>query len=718
MGVLLNKDINFKVLATNENQSIAASLLNLEKVVEEGIHFNIPIYQRLYVWKIDQIKTLLEDLKTAFYNNKEASYFLGGIMLSSSANDKIDLVDGQQRFTSLWLICDALSKSNPSLKSFTYLKEEPRIHFSIRDKAQAYLKDQSAFNEYLNDNGTVLNGLESEVSEIIPLATGRKIIIDVLEEFKKDKDFNSQLFGDYIFTKVQFSQTFIPIKSDMNRVFEAMNNRGKQLAHHELLKSKLLENISSEKRETYSLMWDSCSDMNSYIEKSLKDVAGLSWKDIFSNFKFLKDDEEFIVKDNKYNLDALNIVELLKYKTGDNEKEKSLLSILKDHSNNDPHISKTEIKENDYSSKQIRSIISFPTFLLHALRVYQANTQHVEFDSSDVNEKKLIENFMSDTTFSEEKNVTDFIKLLWRLRILFDRYVIKWVYNEENKEEYQSIENIQISKSEVTNKDGSKNETISIQRIENTDETLNDLVTLQGMLYHSQEMITQYWLTPFLHFLSKQDFNSNVSVLKKLEVLDNELFYSNNTDKLKDRTYHVIFKDKTQLLNNLKDTENYLKAARGTDYPNYIFYKLEYILWKNRKKLCVKYPELDNNKWNDYRMTAKNSVEHIFPQNAKEENRHIEYLSLAKFEDLQSKNIKPLDEFGNLVLISPGMNSEYSNKPYQEKKGKFDSKRDIDSLKSALIFKDTQWDYDKAVSHRNEMVDLITEYIDLNKARL
>jgi uncharacterized protein with ParB-like and HNH nuclease domain len=718
MGVLLNKNINFKVLATNENQSIAASLLNLEKVVDEGIHFNIPIYQRLYVWKIDQIKTLLEDLKTAFYNNKEASYFLGGIMLSSSANGKIDLVDGQQRFTSLWLICDALSKSNSSLKSFTYLKEEPRIHFSIRDKAQAYLKDQSAFNEYLNDNGTILNGLESEISEIIPLATGRKIIIDVLEEFKKDKDFNSQLFGDYIFTKVQFSQTFIPIKSDMNRVFEAMNNRGKQLAHHELLKSKLLENISSEKRQTYSLMWDSCSDMNSYIEKSLKDVASLSWKDIFSNFKFLKDNEEFIINDNKYDLDALNIVELLKYKTGDKEIEKSLLSILKDHSNNDSNILKTEIKENDYFSKKIRSIISFPTFLLHALRVYQANTQHVEFESSDVNEKKLIENFMSDTTFSEEKNVTDFITLLWRLRILFDRYVIKWVYNEENKTEYQSIENIQISKSEVTNKDGSKNETISIQRIENTDETLNDLIALQGMLYHSQEMITQYWLTPFLHFLSKQDFNGNESVLTKLEVLDNELFYSNNSDKLKDRTYRVIFKDKTQFLNNIKNTKNYLEAARGTDYPNYIFYKLEYVLWKNRKKLCVKYPKLDNNKWNQYRMTAKNSVEHIFPQNAKEENRHIEYLRSVKFEDLQSENIKPLDEFGNLVLISPGMNSEYSNKPYQEKKGKFDSKRDIDSLKSALIFKETEWDYDKAILHRNEMVDLITEYIDLNKARL
>ncbi len=262
MEALLSKGVNFNTLTNGENPKIAASLLNLEKVVEENIRFNIPIYQRLYVWKINQIKTLLEDLKTAFDNDSTESYFLGGIMLSSSRNGKIDLVDGQQRFTSLWLICDALSNSNPELKRFTYFNNEPRIHFSIRHKAQEYLKDHNSFKKYFDEKDEVVEGLKSEITEIIPLATGRKIIIEVLNSFQKDSDFDSRLFGDYIFSKVQFSQTFIPAKSDMNRVFEAMNNRGKQLQHHELLKSKLLEKISSEHRLIYSIMWDACSDMN------------------------------------------------------------------------------------------------------------------------------------------------------------------------------------------------------------------------------------------------------------------------------------------------------------------------------------------------------------------------------------------------------------------------------------------------------------------------
>lgn len=719
MKVILNKNTDFNVLAKAENKTISASLLNLEKVVEENIQFNIPIYQRLYVWKINQIKTLLEDLKTAFYNSSNDSYFLGGIMLSSSTNGKIDLVDGQQRFTSLWLICDALSESNPELKWFTYYGSEPRIHFSIRDQAQEYLKDQNKFKEYLNDKGEIIKGLESEISEIIPLATGRRIIIDLLEEFKKEERFNSKSFGNYILHKVQFSQTFIPLKSDMNRVFEAMNNRGKQLEHHELLKSKLLNKISRENRLAYSLLWDACSDMNKYIEKGLKDVADLSWKDIFSNYEFLNGyKNEITIKEPKYNLDALDIVKLLNKNESDNVEAKSLINILENNPDVASNGIRTEISEDDYSSKRIRSIISFPTFLLHVLRVYQAKTYGMDIDSSDVNDKKLIEHFDVDTLFSEEKNAVNFITLLWKLRILFDRYVIKWVYKDENKEEFHGLEKIQISKNDITNKDGSTNETISIQRVENSDESLNDLIVLQGMLYHSQEMITQYWLTPFLHFLLENNFNSNDEVLERLEILDNELFYSLHSDKLKNRTYNVIFKEKSELLKNVRDTKSYLEAAYGTNYPSYIFYKLEYILWKNRRKLWDKYSILDINKWSEYRMTAKNSVEHIFPQLVKVENKHIKYISEEMSEQLICQEKIPLDEFGNLVLLSPGMNSEYSNRPFEEKKAKFKAKRDIDSLKSALIFKEDNWDYEKAVSHRNEMIELIEDYIDSMKIRI
>ena len=707
MQALINKITNFSELNNQSNIRIGSGLLSLKDIVENEIQFNIPIYQRLYVWKIDQIKILLEDLKNAFLNNNEEFYFLGSVMFSNTIDSKIDLVDGQQRFTTLWLICDILSDIDEELKNFTYNNNEPRILFSIRDRAQAYLKDKNTFKEFLTEKGELIAGAELEVSEIIPLALGREIIEETINNFQKDEKFDKLKFSKFIFSNVQLTYTIIPKESDLNRVFEAMNNRGKQLENHEILKSRLLEKIEKAERNQYAMIWDACSQMNSYIENNLKNVNNFSWKDIFGKKVDLENESE-----SDIDLVNLDIITLLANKTkSDDFPSKSLLDILNDTSiENDSK--RNEISEIEYYSKSVRSIISFPTFLLHTLRVFQIIKHNQDYNSSEINDKKLLDVFNVKESFSDTKDVKNFIKLLWKLRVLFDKYVIKWIYNEDEKEEYHFLEKIQISKSIIKNKDGTENENISVQRIETTEKELLDLIKLQGMLYHSQEMTTQYWLTPFLFFLQSNDNLNSNKIVEKLEKLENALFYSEtNTSKLKDRTFKINFLNEANFLDNLVNTREYLSGFHGTGYPNYIFYKLEYILWKYRESICRSY-SLDLKKWNRFRLTAKNSIEHIFPQKTKDENEHIIYIKENEISEISLKNKNPLDDFGNLVLLSPGMNSEYSNKPFQEKKGKFDAKQEIDSLKSSIIFKNTSWNWSLAKQHRDDMINLIEKYIN------
>ena len=71
MEALLNRNENFADLAQKNNRVIASGILTVEKVVSCNLHFNIPIYQRLYVWKVNQIRTLLEDIKNSFEKNKD-----------------------------------------------------------------------------------------------------------------------------------------------------------------------------------------------------------------------------------------------------------------------------------------------------------------------------------------------------------------------------------------------------------------------------------------------------------------------------------------------------------------------------------------------------------------------------------------------------------------------------------------------------------------------
>ncbi|CSA15039.1 Protein of uncharacterised function (DUF1524) [Vibrio cholerae] len=82
-------------------------------------------------------------------------------------------------------------------------------------------------------------------------------------------------------------------------------------------------------------------------------------------------------------------------------------------------------------------------------------------------------------------------------------------------------------------------------------------------------------------------------------------------------------------------------------------------------------PSEELNKFKKYRITSKNSVEHVHPQND-------EYNSRLDCETLNS--------FGNLVLLSPGENSSYSNQDVDKKRIDFERKSHFDALKLREIF--------------------------------
>lgn len=131
----------------------------------------------------------------------------------------------------------------------------------------------------------------------------------------------------------------------------------------------------------------------------------------------------------------------------------------------------------------------------------------------------------------------------------------------------------------------------------------------------------------------------------------------------------------------------------GTDFPHYWFYKLEFVLWHEREVLG------GGKEWENYRITARNSVEHISPQNPRDE---ADRLCVAE-----------LHHFGNLVLVTRGINSEYSDLPYRVKQAKFKDKKEkgsYDSLKSDLVYESSTWGDRGALNHQQAMVRIMEGY--------
>lgn len=649
-----------------------SELITLKHVVSNQYFFNIPIYQRLYVWGKEQIHTLLDDIVAAWLENKNEFYLGGTLIIERTENEFddvrcFDLIDGQQRFTTLWLISVILKEH---LAVYTQIDtkqgKRPRISFSIRPQVTNFFEK-------------VCDGLPASLPEAMQLEDALQEIRAYFDNYSDKKEaLDKRALSEFILTKVQLILTTVPDHIDLNKLFEVINNRGVQLQHHEILKAKLLENINTQEREAYALLWDACADMNGYVERHLKattklDIVALYQKEL--DFKSGK-------REQLANAQAV-LDELKKIQQAEISQSMTLEDILNESTT-------FTISENDVSEgldsglpDSVNSIITFSMLLQHVLRIYlQQSTITRHEDIAKISDKDLLlifKKYWLDEKL-EENDVKEFFELLWEVRYQFDKHVIKWVSVEEEKQ--HAIRRMRINYN-------NKQETAYLQR--ETKDASPDFALLQSMLYHSQQMTTQYWLTPLLKFLLEN--NSDGAELY-LQHLDNHLLCSRVDEPLIKRTH--------RFLQNLWHEEELIHATEslgqqyenGTQYPHYWFYKLEYVLYLKLKRTNGRL--VDN-----FRITSKNSVEHVTPQNP--EQKHDEIPT-----DL-------LHNFGNLALVTKSINSELSNKGFSIKKVEFEHryKGKGVSLKLEEIYKNDHWQQSEILEHQIQMMEDLHQYMQL-----
>ena len=96
--------------------SLTASQKSLSKLFTQREQYIIPDFQRPYSWGIDQCRKLYDDLVDAYNSDKD--YFLGNIIMAvgEKQESQPNVVDGQQRLISLWLMFRSLSLIFPEMK--------------------------------------------------------------------------------------------------------------------------------------------------------------------------------------------------------------------------------------------------------------------------------------------------------------------------------------------------------------------------------------------------------------------------------------------------------------------------------------------------------------------------------------------------------------------------------------------------------------------------
>lgn len=654
------------------NRTIFNSELLCLKDVSE-YNFSIPTYQRPYVWGDEQLKKIIDDFYKSYLQDKETPYYISTLITKDNGENgkQSELIDGQQRFTTLWLIALVVSRltEDSDIKKFLKKDDELRLSFEIRSEVYDYLN--YLLEENQQTKGKVVKDIESypyleNITKAVKSIDG--FLRDAISARNDKVSFKDELknFGDFIYSKVFFIKNTTPPNTDLNKLFSTINNSGVQLEQSDIVKANLLK-IIGEDKVLYSKIWEACENMNNFFERNARTSFPASDWNRIDLTKFV----EFNADTFKYSTE-----------TPSSNGERNSCFKIDDVDINSigdyPFNKKTYEDESNRDSEEIycRSIISFEQLLLHAYRLHLKAEKKEDFKGT-FHANRLIEVFKELVHRNDSEEVKRFIKLLWKVRYLFDKYIIKWVSDTNTKNETLEVVNF------------TRNEKSYYSR---TNYEKSNNLMLQSLLYFTGDYLRQYWLSSYLDYLyyKHEDETPNCKThLDYLEHLDNVFSLTKN---LTDKELSWKMMNQTDGFESDFNIEEYLKQANGTGFKHYWFYKLEYILWKN-------WINRDELRFKNYRITSKNSVEHIYPQNPENvmENPKLEA------EDLNS--------FGNLVLLSVSQNSEYSNKSVGVKKTMFQEKSDsYDTLKSFYIFSNEKWDKDKIGEHRKEMIDTILKH--------
>jgi hypothetical protein len=612
--------------------------------------FSIPLYQRLYAWETEQIRQLLDDLHDTYlkFKDNRKDYFIGNIVKASL--DKFNrnaLIDGQQRITTLWLMGFVLKEFYSEWDNFIKINEFLRLDFIAR-------KDDKLFLDKLSKTSSYNEYIQKEFPQINPKM---KNAIEVVHAFFDNEVTNKPEFAKYIYKHAKFVEVTLPDKTNLNKYFEIMNNRGIQLEKHEILKARILNKIGNDKQVQYSKIWDACSQMNRFIENC-----------------FEKEEQNIKIKDEIYNLIESKFSDIGKFieriSDGDNKNDKTLTQIIEEASlESNPEISYDQIIVNE---DQFYSIINFSTFLLHAYKVHKKDSK------VSLKDKDLLKNINIQT----EDEAIAFIKDVFIFRILFDQYIIKNYRNGLNNLWETRILKIEEDKAEQKK--------VRIKSFENTTQIL-------AMLNVSTSV--EHWLPPALSYLRRKETLEDESLTHWLEDLDNYFAY------LRQFEQKSMMKSSNNLLSDIgvaiprkTFSVDVNKLSKGTSTDHYWFYKLDYCLWK-------KWLNDDSiTKWSteirSYQFRSNRSIEHVYPQHPEDENY---------WED------DVLNSFGNLALISVGSNSEYNRHGFLWKKGQFKDriakKWGIESLKLADIYNSREeWTSQDCARHQEDMINILNNY--------
>lgn len=250
--------------------------------------FVIPEYQRPYAWTEEQVETLFEDLweftTISGGAERESSYFLGSVVSYENENGEQEIIDGQQRITSLFLLLRAIytklvatPESERTAEANNFIgKIEPTIWRTDKLTGTVNFKNILLTSRVVNNEG-------NEILRAI-LESG-KTDENAKDNYSRNYRYFQKLFDRhstenplmiYQFIYAVLNQAILlPITADTQdtalTIFSTLNDRGLPLSDADIFKAKIYNQLEVEAKKAFIERWkdldEQATDANESIQQ-------------------------------------------------------------------------------------------------------------------------------------------------------------------------------------------------------------------------------------------------------------------------------------------------------------------------------------------------------------------------------------------------------------------------------------------------------------------
>ncbi len=261
--------------------------------------FLIPDYQRPYAWEEEQCQTLWDDIFAfafpdnncdSFDSNEE--YFLGSIVTFDNGKGKKEVIDGQQRLTTLMLLLRAFYDKFKNMQDENSKSTRDRIAqclWKTNEFGQANLNELKIDSEVATDND------KDEFLEILKTGVVNK---EQNSNYAKNYRFFQEKIDSflnefpsyfpYLPARILGNCILLPIEAESQdtalRIFSTLNDRGLPLSDADIFKAQFYKHYSAKnQKDSFIEKWKELEEISSRIFKSLN---GTPMDELFTKYMY------------------------------------------------------------------------------------------------------------------------------------------------------------------------------------------------------------------------------------------------------------------------------------------------------------------------------------------------------------------------------------------------------------------------------------------------